>query len=47
MVTVHYNVQLFDPRTNGFAPSSPDIAMQVEIRYPGDKIILSKVSTEG
>jgi hypothetical protein len=44
----HYKVQLFDPRTNGFAPSSPGIGMHVEIRDPDDKIILSKVySTEG
>jgi hypothetical protein len=30
-------------RTNGFAPSSPEIGMHVEIRDPEDKIILSKV----
>jgi len=30
-------------RTNGFAPSSPEIGMHVEIRDPDDKIILSKV----
>ena len=43
MVIGNYRVQLFDPRTNGFAPSSPEIGMHVEIRDPDDKIILSKV----
>ena len=47
-VTGNYKVQLYDPRTNGFAPSSPEIGMHVEIRDPDDKIILSKVySSEG
>ena len=41
-------MQLYDPRTNGFAASSPEIGMHVEIRDPEDKIILSKVySSEG
>ena len=41
-------MQLYDPRTNGFAPSSPGIGMHVEVRDPDDKIILSKVySSEG
>ena len=41
-------MQLYDPRTNGFAASSPEIGMHVEIRDPDDKIILSKVySSEG
>ena len=39
----NYKVQLYDPRTNGFAASSPEIGMHVEIRDPDDKIILSKV----
>merc|ERR1711971_621084 len=48
MVTGNYKVQLYDPRTNGFAPSSPNIGMHVEVRDPEDKIILSKVySSEG
>jgi len=48
MVVGNYKVQLYDPRTNGFAPSSPGIGMHVEIRDPDDKIILSKVySSEG
>ena len=37
-------MQLYDPRTNGFAASSPEIGMHVEIRDPDDKIILSKVT---
>ena len=41
--TGNYKVQLYDPRTNGFAASSPEIGMHVEIRDPDDKIILSKV----
>ena len=46
--TGNYKVQLYDPRTNGFAPSSPGIGMHVEVRDPEDKIILSKVySSEG
>merc|ERR1711976_278052 len=48
MVTGNYKVQLYDPRTNGFAPSSPNIGMHVEVRDPEDKIILSKAySSEG
>ena len=42
-VLIIVQVQLYDPRTNGFAPSSPEIGMHVEIRDPEDKIILSKV----
>ena len=48
LLTGNYKLQLYDPRTNGFAPSSPEIGMHVEIRDPEDKIILSKVySSEG
>ena len=44
----NYKVQLFDPRTGGFIPSSPGIGMHVEIKDPEDKVILSKVySAEG
>ena len=47
-ISGNYKVQLYDPRTNGFAPSSPGIGMHVEVRDPDDKIILSKVySSEG
>ena len=39
-------MQLYDPRTNGFSPSTQGIGMHVEIRDPEDKIILSKVREE-
>ena len=39
-------MQLYDPRTNGFSPSTQGIGMHVEIRDPDDKIILSKVRGE-
>ena len=42
----NYKVQLYDPRTNGFSPSTQGIGMHVEIRDPDDKIILSKVREE-
>jgi len=43
-----YKVELFDPRTGGFMPSSPGIGMHVEIRDPDDKVLLSKIySSEG
>lgn len=48
MVQGEYKVQLFDPRTRGFAPSSPEVGMHVEVVDPEDKIMLSKVySSEG
>jgi len=48
MVVGNYKLQLYDPRTNGFAPSSPEIGMHVEVRDPDDKIIMSKAySSEG
>ncbi|KAF7278281.1 hypothetical protein GWI33_008634 [Rhynchophorus ferrugineus] len=47
-VIVNYKVELYDPRTGGFMPSSPGIGMHVEIRDPDDKTILSRVySSEG
>ncbi|CAD6215770.1 GSCOCG00000582001-RA-CDS [Cotesia congregata] len=47
-VLVHYKVELFDPRSGGYMPSSPGIGMHVEVRDPDDKIILSRVySSEG
>ncbi|XP_050297196.1 transmembrane emp24 domain-containing protein eca [Anthonomus grandis grandis] len=47
-VVVNYKVQLYDPRTGGFMPSSPGIGMHVDIRDPDDKTILSRVySSEG
>ncbi|XP_066259200.1 transmembrane emp24 domain-containing protein eca [Euwallacea similis] len=47
-VVVNYKVQLYDPRTGGFMPSSPGIGMHVDIRDPDDKTILSRIySSEG
>lgn len=47
-LTVHYKVELYDPRSDGFMQSSPGIGMHVEIRDPDDKPILSRVySSEG
>ncbi|KAK4299329.1 hypothetical protein Pmani_028388 [Petrolisthes manimaculis] len=48
MVTGNYKLQLYDPRTGGFMPSSPGLGMHVEIRDPDDKVLLSRVySSEG
>jgi len=47
-VIVNYKVELYDPRSGGFMPSSPGIGMHVEIRDPDDKALLSRVySSEG
>lgn len=47
-VLVNYKVELYDPRSGGFMPSSPGIGMHVEVRDPDDKTILSRVySSEG
>ncbi|KAG5865372.1 hypothetical protein JTB14_010010 [Gonioctena quinquepunctata] len=47
-VIVNYKVELYDPRSGGFMPSSSGIGMHVEVRDPDDKIILSRVySAEG
>ncbi|KAM3957092.1 transmembrane p24 trafficking protein eclair [Aphomia sociella] len=47
-VIVNYKVQLYDPRSGGFMPSTPGIGMHVEIRDPNDRIVLSRVySSEG
>ena len=42
--TGNYKLQLYDPRTGGFMPSSPGLGMHVEIRDPDDKVLLSRVS---
>jgi len=48
MVIGNYKVQLYDPRTGGFMPSSPGIGMHVEVKDPDDKVVLSRVySSEG
>ncbi|XP_064554865.1 5'-AMP-activated protein kinase subunit gamma-1-like [Drosophila montana] len=47
-VIVNYKVELYDPRSNGFMPSSPGIGMHVEVRDSDDKVILSRVySSQG
>lgn len=47
-IAVNYKVELYDPRSQGFMPSSPGIGMHVEVRDPDDKTILSRVySSEG
>ncbi|RZB41600.1 EMP24 GP25L and/or SET domain containing protein [Asbolus verrucosus] len=47
-VIVNYKVELYDPRSGGFMPSSPGIGMHVEVRDPDDKTLLSRVySSEG
>lgn len=48
IISVNYKVELYDPRTGGFMPSSSGIGMHVEVRDPDDKPILSRVySAEG
>jgi hypothetical protein len=42
--TVNYKVELYDPKSGGYMPSSPGIGMHVEARDPDDKTILSRVS---
>jgi p24 family protein alpha len=45
---VNYKVELYDPRSGGFMPSSPGIGMHVEVKDPDDKMVLSRVySAEG
>ncbi|CAH1173527.1 unnamed protein product [Phaedon cochleariae] len=47
-VIVNYKVELYDPRSGGFMPSSAGIGMHVEVRDPDDKVTLSRVySAEG
>ena len=45
LVIGKYKVELFDERTNTYLPSTPGIGMQVEVKDPDDKIILSKLYT--
>lgn len=48
LVIVNYKVELYDPRSGGFMPSSPGIGMHVEVKDPDDKMVLSRVySAEG
>lgn len=41
--SVNYKVELYDPRSGGFMPSSPGIGMHVEVKDPDDKVVLSRV----
>jgi len=43
LVLSNYKVQLFDPNTNGFMPSSPGVGMHVEVHDPDNKLVLSKL----
>ncbi|XP_017783384.1 PREDICTED: transmembrane emp24 domain-containing protein eca-like [Nicrophorus vespilloides] len=42
-VIVIYKAELYNPRSGGFMPSSPGIGMHIEVKDPGDKLILSRV----
>lgn len=43
-----YKTQLYDEKINDFLPSSPGIGMHVEVKDPGEKIIMSRYfSAEG
>jgi hypothetical protein len=45
LVIGKYKVELYDEKTNTYLPSTPGIGMQVEVKDPDDKIILSKLYT--
>ena len=45
LVIGKYKVELFDPNSNNYLPSTPGIGMHVEVKDPDDKIILSKLYT--
>ncbi|CAL1673633.1 unnamed protein product [Lasius platythorax] len=42
-VLVYYKVELYDPKSEDFMPSSPGIGMHVEVKDPDNKPILSRV----
>lgn len=45
---MNYKVELYDPRSGGFMPSTPGIGMHVDVRDPNDRVVLSRVySSEG
>ncbi|XP_020300423.1 transmembrane emp24 domain-containing protein eca [Pseudomyrmex gracilis] len=47
-VLVNYKVELYDPRSGGFMPSTHGIGMHVEVKDPDEKPVLSRVySAEG
>lgn len=43
LLSVNYKVELYDPRSGGFMPSSPGIGMHVEVKDPDGKVLLSRV----
>lgn len=45
LVIGKYKVELFDPNSNSYLPSTPGIGMHVEVKDPDEKIILSKLYT--
>lgn len=45
LVIGKYKVELFDQQSNTYLPSTPGIGMQVEVKDPDEKIILSKLYT--
>lgn len=45
---VHYKIELYDPRSGGYAPPNTGIGMHAEVKDPDEKVILSRVySAEG
>ncbi|CAF0722140.1 unnamed protein product [Rotaria sordida] len=45
LVIGKYKVELFDPQSNTYLPSTPGIGMHVEVKDPDEKIVLSKLYT--
>lgn len=45
LVIGKYKVELFDPNSNTYLPSTPGIGMHVEVKDPDEKIVLSKLYT--
>ena len=45
LVIGKYKVELFDPNSNSYMPSTPGIGMHVEVKDPDEKIVLSKLYT--
>jgi hypothetical protein len=45
LVIGKYKVELYDPNSNTYLPSTPGIGMHVEVKDPDEKIVLSKLYT--
>lgn len=45
LVIGKYKVELFDPKSNTYLPSTPGIGMHVEVKDPDEKVVLSKLYT--